>query len=80
MSGGSSEYFVSSCGHYCSVFYCSVCGSVLRPVQYQGKEPLPVMDKPDFGGFLGCLRVDLHDKVVNGVNYRGKVFIKAVFK
>ena len=32
-----------------------------------------------FRGFLGCLRVDLHDKVVDGVNYHGKVYIVPVF-
>ena len=35
-----------------------------------------MMDKPDFGGFLGCLRVDLHDKVVNGVNYRARSLLR----
>lgn len=64
-----------------SGYYCSICGSELVVVKYSGKEPdeLAFMRRDDFCGFLGCLRVDLHDKVVDGVNYRGKVFVKPIF-
>lgn len=65
-----------SSGHY-----CPICGSELVPVKYSGKERhfLALMERGDFCGFLGCIRVDLHDKVVNGVNYRGKVYTFPVF-
>lgn len=63
--------------------YCPICGSelvVVRPLGEDGSKKAREMAKHEgFCVFLGCLRVDLHDKVVDGVDYRGKVFIEAVF-
>jgi hypothetical protein len=69
LSSGSSEY------------YCPICGLELVPVKYCGKEPehLALMKCDGFCGFLGCIRVDLHDKVVGGVNHRGKVHVVPIF-
>ena len=59
---------------------CPICGSPLVELGYCGKKPdnLALMKRKDFCGFLGCSRTDLHDKVVNGVNYRGQVFVRPV--
>ena len=75
----------SSKGHYCpehGAMVCPLCGSVLVEIAYSGKKPdlLALMKRDDFRGFFGCIRVNLHDKVVDGVNYRGKVFVRPVFK
>jgi hypothetical protein len=71
LSSGSSGYF------------CPICGFELVVVKYVGKKPnehvLGARVSEGFCGFLGCLRVDLHDKVVDGVDHRGKVFIQPVF-
>jgi len=40
---------------------------------------LDIIESDGFVCLLGCHRVDLHDKVIDGVNYRGKVFVKPVF-
>jgi hypothetical protein len=74
---GSSGYYCPSHGR----MSCPICGSELVVVNYFGKEPdkLAFMRRDDFCCFLGCIRVDLHDKVVDGVNYRGKVYVKPVF-
>ena len=63
-----------------SVCCCPICGFALVVVKYLGKErdKLALVELDGFCGFLGCLRVDLHDKVVDGVNYRGKVFVKPI--
>lgn len=76
MGSGSSEYRCPKHG----LMSCPICGSKLVVVEYRGKKPdlLALMKSDDFSGFLGCLRVDLHDKVVDGVNYRGKVFIRPI--
>jgi hypothetical protein len=60
---------------------CPICGFKLVPVEYRGNKPevLALMKSGGFCHFLGCIRVDLHDKVVDGVNYRGKVFVRPVF-
>jgi hypothetical protein len=60
---------------------CPICGSKLVVLEYRGNEPhvLAMMKRRDFRGFLGCNRADLHDKVVDGVNYQDKAFIKAIF-
>ena len=60
---------------------CPLCGLELVVVDYRGKNPslLALMERDDFCCFKGCLRVKLHDKVVGGVNYRGKVYCVAVF-
>ena len=60
---------------------CPICGSALCLIKYSGHkhELLDVAESPNFCCFLGCIRINLHDKVVDGVNYRGKVFIKRVF-
>lgn len=64
-----------------SGLYCPICGSELVTVKYVGDErdKLALMERADFCCFLGCIRVDLHDKVVDGVNSRGKVFIRPMF-
>jgi hypothetical protein len=64
-----------------SGYCCPICGLKLVPVEYKGKEPdkLALMGRDGFCGFLGCVRVDLHDKVVDGVNYRGKVYVVPIF-
>lgn len=74
----------SSKGYYCpqhGVMSCPICGSVLVEIEYKGKEPhlLTLTKRDDFWGFVGCIRVNLHDKVVDGVYYRGKVYVKPVF-
>jgi len=60
--------------------YCPICGSPLVKLEYRGKKPhlLALMKRKDFCGFMGCSRTDLHDKVVNSVNYQGQVFIHPV--
>jgi hypothetical protein len=61
---------------------CPICGSLLIRLDYKGHKPsMLVLAKHDnFRFFIGCLRVELHNKTVDGVNYRGKVFIKPMFK
>jgi len=61
--------------------YCPICGFELAPLKYGGKEPdkLALMKRDGFCGFLGCVRVALHDKVVDGVDYHGKVYVVPVF-
>lgn len=60
---------------------CPVCGCPLVEIRYRGKDPkrLAMMKRKDFCGFMGCSRTDLHDKVVDGVNCREKVFVHPVF-
>lgn len=74
---GSSGYYCPSHGR----MSCPICGSELVVVKYSGKKPnlLALAESDGFRCFLGCARVDLHDKVVDGVNYRGKVYVKPVF-
>lgn len=69
---------------YCPIhgrMSCPICGSELVVVKYNGNERrlLALAGSDGFHCFLGCLRVNLHDKVVDGVNHRGKVFIRTVF-
>jgi hypothetical protein len=54
---------------------------MLVEIKYVGNKPeiLALTKHDGFRGLWGCLRVDLHDKIVDGVNYRGKVFIKPIF-
>lgn len=61
--------------------FCPLCGSKLTVVKYGGKKRnlLALVRSDNFCCFLGCLHVELHDRVVDGVNYRGKVFIKPIF-
>jgi len=63
------------------VMCCPICGSVLAKIVYSGKKPdmLALIKRDGFRGFVGCIRVNLHDKVVDGVNYRGKVFVRPIF-
>jgi len=73
-----------SSGRYCPIhgrMSCPICGFKLAVVKYTGTERrlLDVAESDGFRCFLGCLRVDLHDKVVDGVNHRGKAYIQAVF-
>lgn len=74
----------SSKGHYCpehGLMVCPICGSVLKEIKYRGNKPdvLALAKRDGFRCFMGCTRVDLHDKVVDGVNYRGKLFVKPIF-
>jgi len=59
-----------------------ICGSELVELKYNGHEPsiLALVESDGFVGFLGCRRVELHDKVVDGVDCRGKVFIIPLFR
>jgi hypothetical protein len=65
----------------CGDVRCPICGSKLVLLDYKGNDPdiLAKMKSPDFRGFFGCNRAKLHDKVVNGVYYRGKAYVEAVF-
>ena len=74
----------SSKGRYCPEhgdMVCPICGSVLVEIEYRGKkfDLLTLTKRDGFRGFVGCIRVDLHDKVMGGVDYRGKVFVRPVF-
>jgi len=66
----------------CGFVVCPICGSELVELKYSGHERsiLALIESDGFVGFLGCCRVELHDKVVDGVNYRGKVFIRPLFR
>jgi hypothetical protein len=77
LGSGSSESYCPRHGRVS----CPICGSELVVVEHVGSLPraLAVAESRGFRCFLGCLRVDLHDKVVDGVNHRGKVYIKPVF-
>lgn len=68
-----------SCGF---VDLCPICGSKLVELKYSGhkRSILALTESDGFVGFLGCCRVDLHDKVVDGVSYRGKVFVIPLFR
>lgn len=61
---------------------CPICGSVLVKLEYRGNKPnvLALAKRDDFCYFVGCSRTDLHNKIMNGVSYRGKVFVRAIFK
>lgn len=76
-SGSSKSIYCSTHG----LMVCPICGSALVEIQYRGRKPdvLALAKRGDFRCFVGCLRVDLHDKIVDGVNYRGKVFVKPIF-
>ena len=67
-----------SCGF---VHLCPICGSELVEVKYSGRKRCiqALVESDDFLGLLDCLRVELHNKVVDGVNYAGKVFVKPLF-
>lgn len=77
MVSGSSGRF---CPHH-GRMSCPICGSVLVVLEYRGyeSEKLAVMKLSGFRCFLGCVRLDLHDKVVDGVSCRGKVFVVPIF-
>ena len=68
-----------SCGF---VKLCPICGSELVELKYSGhkRSVLALVESDGFVGFLGCSRVELHDKVVDGVDYSGKVFIVPLFE
>jgi len=76
-SGSSGDYYCPEHGS----MVCPICASVLVKIEYKGKKPeiLALTKRDDFCFFVGCLRVDLHDKVVDGVDCRGKVFFRPVF-
>jgi len=60
---------------------CSICGSEFVVLEYRGKKPeiLALIKSEGFCCLMGCIRTDLHDKVVDGVSWRGKVLIRPVF-
>jgi hypothetical protein len=60
---------------------CPICSSELVELRYRGykRSIVAFIESDGFVGWLGCCRVELHDKVVDGVNYRGKVFVKPLF-
>jgi len=68
-----------SCGFVKS---CPICGSELVELKYSGhkRSILALVESDGFVCFLGCNRVELHDKVVDGVNYCGKVFLMPLFR
>jgi len=78
MNSGSPECYCSSHGR----MSCPICGLELAVVKYSGgkRDLLALAQSDGFRCFLGCLRVDLHDKVLDGVNHRGQVYIRAVFE
>ena len=61
---------------------CPICGSLLIKLKFMGNDAkvLALAKRKDFLCFVGCCRVDLHNKIVDGVDYRGKVFIRTVLK
>ena len=68
-----------SCGFVDS---CPICGSKLVKLKYRGhkRSILALIESDGFVCFLGCCRVELHDKVVDGVNCRDKAFIVPLFR
>jgi len=79
LGSGSSEGY--SCSKH-GLMVCPICGSVLIEIKYRGNKPhvLALAKRDDFGCFVGCLRADLHNKTVDGIDYRGKVYIRTIFK
>lgn len=73
LNSGSSEHFCPDC----EPKFCPICGSKLVPIKYRGKKSdlLASATSKGFRYFLGCVRIDLHDKVLDGVDYRGKVYV-----
>lgn len=69
----------SNCGHVDS---CPICGSKLVKLNYSGhkRSILALIESNGFIALVGCMRVELHDKIVDGVNYQGKVFVRPLFK
>lgn len=71
-------------GYYCpkhGLMSCPICGSDLRVLEYRGNDPkmLAIVKSRGFKFFLGCKRVVLHNKVVDGVDYRDKAYIYPIF-
>jgi len=66
----------------CDDLPCPICRSKMKWLEYRGHNPekLAIMKIDGFRGFFGCVRVDLHDKVVDGVDWRGMVFVRPLFK
>jgi hypothetical protein len=60
---------------------CPICGSELVVLKYSGKKPdlLALVQSDGFCCFMGCKRAELHAKVVNGVDYHGKVYVVPIF-
>lgn len=81
-SGSSADRKHSLVCPECGSMSCPICGSPLIELAYKGNKPdfVALAKRDDFYCFLGCKRVDLHNKTVNGVNYRGKVFVRTIFK
>ena len=69
----------SCCGFVKS---CPICGSELVELKYSGhkRSVLALVESDGFVCFMGCKRVELHDKVVDGVDYSGKVFVRPLFR
>jgi hypothetical protein len=74
--------FIEACSHCGLVDLCPICGSKLVELNYSGhkRSILALIESDGFVALLGCMRVELHDKVVDGVNYQGKVFVRPLFK
>ena len=68
-----------SCGF---VDLCPICGSELVELKYSGRKRsiLALIESDGFVALLGCMHVELHNKVVAGVNHRGKVFVRPLFR
>jgi len=79
--GLSSGKPVSCCPESGALECCPLCGSRLRVIEYRGDKPelLALVLREDFRCFVGCVRVELHDKVIDGVDYQGKVFVQPIF-
>ena len=74
--------FIEACS-YCGLDdLCPICGSKLVELNYSGhkRSILALIESDGFVALLGCMRVELHDKVVDGVNYQGKVFVRPLFR
>jgi hypothetical protein len=69
------------CCPKCGDVSCPICGSLLTVLHYKGNDPeiLALTKKRGFRYFVGCRREELHDKIIDGVNYRGKAFVIPFF-
>lgn len=54
----------------------------LVELKYSGhkRSILALVESDGFVALFGCFRVELHDKVIDGVNYHGKVFVRPLFR
>lgn len=70
MASGRSEHVCLDC----KPKFCPICGCELTYFTYRGKKSdlLALARSKGFRCFLGCIRMDLHDKVLTD---RGQVYI-----